>query len=115
MFVFSGIHLINANLECYLQWYLLALLYKRIKIDPKTLPKSANMLKIMLRDPCMLLKSPILVKGHPPIEIVARGELLEGRQCTIKRRKHYKTMKKPTGTDLNDGGIAAIRSGQSTI
>lgn len=94
---------------------MLVFLYKRIKMDPKTLPKSTNLLKIMPRDPCMLLKSPILVKGHPPIEIVARGEPLEGRQCTIRRWKHYKTMKKPTSEGLNDGGTATVRSGRSTI
>lgn len=71
------------------------MLYKIIKMDPKTLPKSTNLLKIMPRDPCMLLKSPIFVKGHPPIEIVAAGKPLEGRQYTIGRQKHYKTIKNP--------------------
>ena len=35
----------------------------------------------------MLLKSPIFVKGHPLIEIVAAGKPLEGWQYTIRRPK----------------------------
>ena len=87
------------------------LLYKRIKMDPKALPKSANLLKIMPMDPKMLLKSSRFAQDHPKVKISARAEPLEGRKYTIERQKMLENHEKTKIIGLNIEITAAVRSG----